>query len=39
MTKITAPDQISRITSAVDHLATITEPERPHTRLRAHETY
>ena len=33
MTKITAPDQISRITSAVDHLATITEPDRPHTRL------
>ena len=33
MTKITAPDQISRITSAVGHLATITEPDRPHTRL------
>ena len=33
MTKITATDQISRINAAIDHLATITEPDRPHTRL------
>jgi N-carbamoyl-L-amino-acid hydrolase len=33
MTKNTAFDQISRIAAAIDHLATITEPDRPHTRL------